>query len=493
MTQTTDDKALEQLEEIRRSAGQPRTTGLDRATIEQFLSRDPSLGRAIASAHERWRTLDAEERDLLSMEEGELCDLVQRDFVNFYPAAGINPYVPLAAQGPWIVTTHGAVVHDSGGYGMLGLGHNPDDILAAMGRPMVMANVMTPNLAQRRLGERLRREIGRARGSCPLPRFVCLNSGSEAVTLTARVVDVQAKQMTDPGGAYPDRSLRTIAVRGGFHGRTYRAAQLSESTRDVYRHHLASFRDDSLMEFVTMNDVEDLERAFAQAEKDEVFVQAVYLEPVMGEGLPGVPISREFYDAARRLASSHGSLLVVDSIQAALRAQGCLSLVDYPGFEDCEAPDMETFSKALNAGQYPLSVIAMREEVADLYVTGIYGNTMTTNPKALSVACEVLDALDDELRDNIRRMGAYFKKGLEDLARRHDAITRVDGTGLIVAAHLDPARYQVTGEGGLEETLRRGGIEMIHGGENAVRFTPHFAITEAEVDLILRHMERALG
>lgn len=73
-------------------------------------------------------------------------------------------------------------------------------------------------------------------------------------------------------------------------------------------------------------------------------------------------------------------MLIIDSIQAGIRATGCLSLVDYPGFEDCEAPDMETWSKALNGGQYPLSVVGLSKRAAATYARGVYGNTMTTNP-----------------------------------------------------------------------------------------------------------------
>ena len=36
----------------------------------------------------------------------------------------------------------------------------------------------------------------------------------------------------------------------------------------------------------------------------------------------------------------------VDSIQAGFRGTGYLSIVDGPGFEDCEAPDLESWSKA---------------------------------------------------------------------------------------------------------------------------------------------------
>ena len=47
-------------------------------------------------------------------------------------------------------------------------------------------------------------------------------------------------------------------------------------------------------------------------------------------------VTREFYDAARRLTIEHDSMLLVDSIQAGIRGQGCLSVIDYEGFQDAE-------------------------------------------------------------------------------------------------------------------------------------------------------------
>jgi len=115
---------------------------------------------------------------------------------------------------------------------------------------------------------------------------------------------------------------------------------------------------------------------------------------------------------------------------------------------------------------------------------------MTTNPKALAVACHVLDSLDDGRREHIRNAGRQLKEGFENLAKEVPGITRVDGTGLMVCAHLDPELYTVNGRGGFEEYLRLNGIEMIHGGENGLRFTPHFALDENEIELIL-HTVRA--
>jgi len=376
---------------------------------------------------------------------------------------------------------------------MLGLGHAPGAVLEAMAEPHVMANVMTPSFSQYRLTERLAREIGRSRGACPFGRFVFLNSGSEAVTFACRVTDIHARTHTDPGGRWAGRMVRRLAVVDGFHGRTEGPARLSESCRTGYTKHLASYRGPDDLVFAPLNDVPALARIFADADRDGVYFEAMFVEPVMGEGVPGLAMTPEYYDAARAMTASAGSLLVVDSIQAALRAQGCLSIVDYPGFESSAPPDMETYSKALNAGQFPLSVVALTSDVAAEYVTGLYGNTMTGNPRAMEVACAVLDSLTDDLRANIRERGRDLCLALEDLGREWPgAIDRVVGTGLMVSALLNPARYRVLGDGGFEQYLRAHGIEMIHGGETGLRFTPAFDITRDEVDLIVSVVRQGL-
>ena len=65
-------------------------------------------------------------------------------------------------------------------------------------------------------------------------------------------------------------------------------------------------------------------------------------------------------------------------MQAGLRATGELSLVDWPRFADCEPPDFEVFSKALNGGQFPLSVVAFSERARDAYKTVFF---TFVNPK----------------------------------------------------------------------------------------------------------------
>lgn len=487
---------IAQLHDLRAHTGPRDTLGLPDEVIERFLA-DPQLGpalaQAISEAHTAQLALRADKAALLALPERELVNALQADYVNFYDEATVNPYVALAARGPWLVTTHGGVLHDSGGYGMLGFGHAPEAVITAMARPHVMANVMTASFSQAALTERLKREIGHTRGGCPFAKFICLNSGSEATTVAARISDINARNLTQPGARHDGHRIKFLALRGAFHGRTDRPAQLSHSSLPKYEAHLASFRQRNNLILVEPNSVGGLHQAFDEAERDGVFIEAMFMEPVMGEGNPGQAITRAFYDAARERTARMGSVLVVDSIQAGLRGHGVLSIVDYPGFQDAVAPDVETYSKALNGGQFPLSVLAVNERAAGLYVRGVYGNTMTTNPRALEVAVAVLDAITPELRANIRERGEELVRKLQALADElPGAITKVQGTGLLVSAELDPARFQVVGFGGVEEWMRLHGFGVIHGGKNALRYTPWFGLGSAEVDLMVDGTRQAL-
>ncbi len=485
-------KYIQMLQPLRTQGGTIRTHGLDDASVERFAARDADLAGAIGDAQAAFAHLKDTQPDVLGLDEDAQLHQVQSGFVNFYPDDGICPFIPLAARGAWIVTLKGAVLYDCGGYGMLGFGHNPPAVMQALAKPQAMANVMTPSLAQHAFTRALRNEIGHHRGNHPFAKFMCLNSGSESVTLAARIADVNAKLMTDAGAKYAGRTIKRLVVKGAFHGRTELPALYSNSTRKAYQKYLASFRDEHSVIVIAPYDVAALRAAFAEAEQNDWFFEAMFLEPVMGEGDPGRAVTPEFYAAARELTARHDSLLLVDSIQAGLRAQGVLSIVDYPGFERLPAPDMETYSKALNAGQFPLSVLALNERAAGLYRKGIYGNTMTGNPRALDIACAVLAAITPELRANIRDRGAELVQKLGALKTELGGlITKVQGTGLLFSCELAP-QFKCSGAGSIEEYMRERGINVIHGGANSLRFTPHFAIDAAEADLLVAHVREAI-
>ncbi|WP_293706190.1 aminotransferase class III-fold pyridoxal phosphate-dependent enzyme [Stenotrophomonas sp. UBA7606] len=477
---------------LRAHTGQRLTQGLDDASVERLAVAHPDLAGAIAAAASEYARIKDEAADLLDLDEHDQIAAMQAGFVNFYADDAVVPYIALAACGPWVVSLKGAVLYDAGGYGMLGFGHTPADVMAAAAKPQVMANIMTPSLAQRRFVQAMKKEIGHSRDGCPFTHFMCLNSGSEAVGLAARIADINAKLQTDPGAPHAGATIKRVVIKGSFHGRTDRPALYSDSSRKAYDQHLASYRGENSVITVAPYDEAAMRKVFADAKANNWFIEAVFLEPVMGEGDPGRAVPASFYKLVRELTREHRSLLLIDSIQAALRAHGTLSFVDYPGYETLDPPDMETYSKALNGAQFPLSVLAVTEHAAKLYRKGVYGNTMTTNPRALDVAVATLARLSPEVRQNIRLRGEQAVQKLEALKTKLGGlITKVQGTGLLFSCELAP-QFKCYGAGSTEEWLRMHGVNVIHGGENSLRFTPHFGMDEEELDVLVDMVGRAL-
>jgi acetylornithine/succinyldiaminopimelate/putrescine aminotransferase len=117
---------------------------------------------------------------------------------------------------------------------------------------------------------------------------------------------------------------------------------------------------------------------------------------------------------------------------------------------------------------------------------------MTSNPRAMDVAVAVLQSITPAVRENIRVRGWQLVERLRKLADElDDAITRVQGTGLLLSCELHP-RYKCFGAGSTEEYLRRHGLGVIHGGRNSLRYTPWFLMSEQEVELVVTLTRQAL-
>ena len=233
---------LDILSPLRSHGGNVRTQGLDDATLLRLSGQYPDLLTAAERAADAYPALAAEFPELIDADEQVQIDATQAGFVNFYPDDAINPYVAIAACGPWVITLKGRVLHDSGGYGMLGFGHTPQPVIEAMAKPQVMANIMSPSLSQLRVVQALRAEIGHRRGGCPYAKFLTLNSGSESVSLAGRIADTNTKLMTDPGGRHAGKRVKRIAMKGAFHGRTELPCLYSDSSRKAYAENLASWK-----------------------------------------------------------------------------------------------------------------------------------------------------------------------------------------------------------------------------------------------------------
>ena len=92
--------SIEVLNSIRNYAASRQTLGIDDETLLSFLNTDPTLATAIADAGRIHEALQAEFGELLAKDEADVIAILQDDFINFYPANTVNPYIAMAGSGP---------------------------------------------------------------------------------------------------------------------------------------------------------------------------------------------------------------------------------------------------------------------------------------------------------------------------------------------------------------------------------------------------------
>jgi alanine-glyoxylate transaminase/(R)-3-amino-2-methylpropionate-pyruvate transaminase len=224
-------------------------------------------------------------------------------------------------------------------------------------------------------------------------------------------------------------------------------------------------------------------------------IAAFIAEPIQGVGgvTQGAPnYLREAYAIVR----AHGGLCIADEVQTGFGRTG----EHYWGFQNYGVvPDIVTMAKGIGNGA-PLAAVTTRREIAEKLTQRIHFNTFGGNPVSMAAGLAVLETIDqDGLMANARTVGGRFKKGLEDLMRRHPLIGDVRGKGLMLGVEL--VRDRKTKEPAKEETLevmelaREMGVLLGKGGleGNTLRIKPPMCITAADVDFALEVLEAAVG
>ena len=178
---------------------------------------------------------------------------------SFYNPKCTSPFYSFDALGPWIKTTDDRYIYDVGGYGMLGFGHNPQEILQTLQTPNVMANIMTPNHQQHIFSEKISTEIGnKNKLNQTYDKYMLLNSGSEANSLAFLIANI-----------HKHKKSCIINVFDSFHGRTETPSYVSNSIRNNYSKHLNKFKHNKIPKVVSVeqNDVLQLQKTYRKLKK----------------------------------------------------------------------------------------------------------------------------------------------------------------------------------------------------------------------------------
>ena len=257
-----------------------------------------------------------------------------------------------------------------------------------------------------------------------------------------------------------------------FHGRTF--GSLSTTGQAKYRDPFEPMVPG--ISFIAFNDIAELERQF------DAGVCALCIETIQGEG--GIrPISKEFLTRAREITQKHNALLILDEIQCGLGRTGKYFAYQHYSIK----PDIVTVAKPLAAG-LPLGAILLTNEAASAIHPGMHGTTFGGGPLVCSVALEVL-RVTKSLLPKVRTTGAYFRKQLEALAKKHTSIREVRGLGLMLALDLhDAARAKSVAQQLLQQRIL---INRTH--ETVLRFLPPFIIEKKHIDQLIGALDTALA
>ncbi len=385
--------------------------------------------------------------------------------------------LPTYKRPPVLFTNgRGCIVYDAsgkkyldflGGIAVNALGHAHPRIVKVVRREAARA-IHLSNLFHNSFQGPLARKLAEWSG---LDRVFFTNSGTEAIDGAMKLARLCARAPEDAPDALPKKH-RFLAMENSFHGRTFGA--ISVTATEKYRLPFAPVVPG--VEFVRFNDLADLEAKFDES------VCAVLLEAIQGEG--GIyPVSGEFWNRARALATERGALLIADEIQCGLGRTG--RYFAYQKF--ASKPDIALVAKPLAAG-LPLGAILTTEAVASRVSPGMHGTTFGGGPLVCATALEFLNIIEEEkLLENIRARGAELREGLAALAAKFDFIREIRGEGLMLGIELS-----VEGAPFVAEALNRGLlINCTH--DRTLRLLPPFIVTRAQVREFLRVLERVFA
>jgi acetylornithine/LysW-gamma-L-lysine aminotransferase len=285
--------------------------------------------------------------------------------------------------------------------------------------------------------------------------FFC-NSGTEAVEAALKFARLSTGRKN------------IIAAMRGFHGRTMGAlsATFNKKYKEAFEPLVPGFSH------TAYNNIEALEAAVTGQ------TAAVILEAVQGEG--GVyPADPAYLQAARRICTERGALLILDEVQAGLGRTGKMFAFQHSGI----TPDIVCLAKSL-AGGLPMGAVLFGEAVRNL-APGLHGSTFGGNPLACAAALAALTVLQEEdLPGQAAAKGAYLMEELKSI--ESPLIREVRGLGLMVGIELKQkvAPYL--------QALQERRILALNAGLTTIRLLPPLVITRAQLDRVVAALNEVL-
>jgi len=364
------------------------------------------------------------------------------------PVYAQMPVRPVSGHGSWLVDEAGHEWLDAyGGHAVASTGHSHPEVVRAIAEQaaaLLFYSTVVPHPLRERLADALARLA-----PDPLGKVFFCNSGAEANENALHL----ARKVTG--------RQRIVSLAGGWHGRTVATLAVTDGAKYEAGARRAGM---PLSTRVPFDDIAALERIMNDT------VAGLILEPV--QGMTGArDCAPAFLEAARRLCSDHGALLIFDEVQCGVGRCGAFTAAESFGV----VPDVLTLAKGLGSG-LPIGATITTPQVAAELVIGDLGSTFGGGPVPCAAALATIDVIEREgLLANAVTIGRRLTEGA--LAR---GVRAVQGRGLLLGLRLDRPAAAVQ-----RALFDRRILTGISSDPAVLRLLPPLNFSAAEADLLL--------
>ncbi|GAA3810888.1 L-lysine 6-transaminase [Streptomyces coacervatus] len=340
--------------------------------------------------------------------------------------------------------------------------------------------------------------FARVLGDPALPRLFFVEGGALAVENALKTAFDWKSRRNEAAGRSPGLGTKVLHLRKAFHGRSGYTLSLT-NTEPNKTARFPQFDwpriDVPAVRFPLdrhLAEVEEAERrALGQArqafEENLHDVACFIAEPIQGEGGDN-HMRPEFLQAMQALCHEYDALFVLDEVQTGVGMTGSTWAYQQLGLE----PDIVAFAKKVQLG----GIMAGRrvDQVPDnvLRVSGRINSTWGGGLVDMVRARRILEIIErDDLVAHAAAVGSWFLAELRALEVRHTpVVSNSRGRGLMSAVDLPDSGVR-------DEVVRRLRTEeqviALPCGERSVRFRPALSITQDELGVALRALDRVVA
>jgi acetylornithine/LysW-gamma-L-lysine aminotransferase len=183
--------------------------------------------------------------------------------------------------------------------------------------------------------------------------------------------------------------------------------------------------------------------------------------------------------AARRICSERGALLIIDEVQTGFGRTGRMFAYQHFGV----TPDLLCCAKSL-AGGLPMGAVLIGENVENL-TPGTHGSTFGGNPLSCAAALAALSVMEEEdLPRQAAEKGVYLIQKLKAIPS--PLIREVRGLGLMIGIELKQKAAPYL------KALQEKHVIALNAGLNVIRLLPPLVISYEQIDQVVDTLEDVL-